>query len=841
MVTVESPAESPLVRQLRERFNDEVARLIGALYDRVAEALRAPGAKKPGVDRYQIMDAEAALLRSGRAWTEAAQRAWRATGQAGSTGKTAFGSLSATGGAAAGLTLLDDDAMERTVVSGRLAAAIADQAAEALGQLRIRVRNLEQRDAPVSGDVFRPETFARALVDAWADCGLTLAQWTLAQSAIHQHAANGLRQAYEHANAFLIEHGVARQIDLRPLVRRAPSNAAGSGRLPVGAGGLDSGASVLATSRSSDLYATGLGNEPGYTMPLPSGGLAYAPPGSVGRAEYEGALHGGGVAARGPVMMDGDASARNASGAGIVVSPSAWANLAPALVEQQQRAQDVLGRLRTLATQYVGTAFAAGVTQPVSPVLAQALTGPAPALTEPAPASFPKTEYLPRERQNSAEEKEVGPAEIDQAAGALRDEAEALKDKAERADEKAIIEIVSLMFQSILTDERMPSALRVWFARLQLPVLRLALAEPEFFAATDHPARRLIDRMGACAMGLDDVKVDGGRLEQEVKRIVQVIEQYPETGKKAFQLVLSEFEKFLGSALAEGKPAQQFATLAQQIEQKDALAIQYTIELRKMLSAVPVSNDVREFLFRVWSEVLALAVVRRGAQDAETMRFKQAAADLLWAVSPKADRAERRQVTQYLPGILQTLRAGMTLLAMSEDEQDSHIRLLNQAVVHAFNTPAQGITPAQMNTLARALTGLEDVVTDDPEGDLLLDPALLEQILGEESANLHVIAAGGAQPDAGALQWARELQYGQWFTLHGQGAATRVQYVWRSAHGQLHLFAAASGASYLIQTRRLASYLQAGLLAPLEEESLTIHATRDALDKLNRAPERLLR
>jgi hypothetical protein len=34
--------------------------------------------------------------------------------------------------------------------------------------------------------------------------------------------------------------------------------------------------------------------------------------------------------------------------------------------------------------------------------------------------------------------------------------------------------------------------------------------------------------------------------------------------------------------------------------------------------------------------------------------------------------------------------------------------------------------------------------------------------------------------------------------------------------------------------------LQAGLLAPIEEEALTVRATRDALSRLDANPERLL-
>jgi hypothetical protein len=78
----------------------------------------------------------------------------------------------------------------------------------------------------------------------------------------------------------------------------------------------------------------------------------------------------------------------------------------------------------------------------------------------------------------------------------------------------------------------------VWFARLQVPVLRVALAEPQFFSDLNHPARKLIDRMGSCVMGFDASSINGNALETEIRRVVQVIEQYPETGQKVFALVL---------------------------------------------------------------------------------------------------------------------------------------------------------------------------------------------------------------------------------------------------------------------------------------------------------------
>src|SRR6202008_3160915 len=104
---------------------------------------------------------------------------------------------------------------------------------------------------------------------------------------------------------------------------------------------------------------------------------------------------------------------------------------------------------------------------------------------------------------------------------ALTEQKQALKTQANTQEERATIEVVALLFASILTEERIPTAVRVWFARLQMPVLRVALAEPDFFSSAQHPARRLIDRMGACVMGFDAAPQGAGpELEGEVARVV---------------------------------------------------------------------------------------------------------------------------------------------------------------------------------------------------------------------------------------------------------------------------------------------------------------------------------
>ena len=432
------------------------------------------------------------------------------------------------------------------------------------------------------------------------------------------------------------------------------------------------------------------------------------------------------------------------------------------------------------------------------------------------------------------------PAGVARVANRLREQTTELKKKAETKSEKATIEIVALMFQAILQEDRIPPGIRVWFARLQMPVLRLALEEPDFFGTLDHPARQLIDRMGSCVMGFDASGVQGGSLEGEIKRVVQVIEQYPETGKRVYQLVYEEFQKFLAKFLTEKSSTQRVVSVAQQVEQKETLTIQYTIEMRNMLKDMPVREEIREFLFKVWADVLAVAAVRKGPQHAETLELKKSATDLVWAASAKPNRNDRARVIADLPKLLQRLRAGMNLLGVPPAAQEAHIKTVSDTLADAFMSKTQAIPQAQIEAMAKRLANLEDFVSEDGMGDLPLDADSIEIMLGIDASTIDVVADGGSKPTAAMLAWGQELQLGAWFTLDHNGRVTQVQFAWRSERKHLNLFASIAGHSFLIQAGRLAAYLQAGLLLPQEEETLTVRATRDALAKLEANPQRLL-
>lgn len=494
------------------------------------------------------------------------------------------------------------------------------------------------------------------------------------------------------------------------------------------------------------------------------------------------------------------------------------------LLRASEQAQAVLGRLNRLVGRQVPD-FEATTSYHASPKLAAAIADAEREVVQRLRSTRPDQLVVPS-----------APALLDN----LQEQKQALKRATESPIERATIEIVALLFQSILTEDRLPASVRVWFARLQMPVLRVAIGEPDFFATTDHPARKLIDRMGACVMGFDATTAGamGDALEKEIKRVVQVVEAYPDTGRRVFQTVLVEFEKFLEHYFTkENETSRKGVSLAQQVEQREILTIQYTIELRKMLNEVPVQDGVREFLFQIWADVLAMTAVKTGGQSDATKAMKRAAADLIWSASAKVSREERAEVIRRLPPLLKTLRDGMAGAGVPAEKQDEHLQALNNSLAAAFTAKAAAIPTERLDELMLRLETLEELL---PDTEVEIDESMVLDLSGRETTGLEVVAEGGSMPSPAMVAWARGIQVGSWFKLDYRGRNEPVQLAWQGLRKQLSLFSSPAGRCVLFQQHRLAAFLQAGLMVPAEEEALTVRATRNALAKLDADPTRLL-
>jgi len=304
------------------------------------------------------------------------------------------------------------------------------------------------------------------------------------------------------------------------------------------------------------------------------------------------------------------------------------------------------------------------------------------------------------------------------AANLIRTHREELRQASTGTLDHMVIDVVGSLFDQILSDPRVPPQMARQIARLQLPVLRVALVDATFFSSRKHPVRRFVNRIASLACAFDDFDEDPGKLFlAHVRELVQEIVDGDFDQMDVYTSKLNALEGFI--AQQAKKDVEASASAVSVVDGKESdLRIQqrYMLQLRAALTPLALQDYLRDFLAQVWSQALALATRREGPQSELVQRLKRAGRDLVMSVQPKGSPAMRKKFLMQLPPLMKDLNEGMKLVGWPDAAQKEFFSKLLPA--HADSLKGQPLSELEYNLLAKQLEAVFN--TPVPEPDALL-------------------------------------------------------------------------------------------------------------------------
>jgi hypothetical protein len=268
-----------------------------------------------------------------------------------------------------------------------------------------------------------------------------------------------------------------------------------------------------------------------------------------------------------------------------------------------------------------------------------------------------------------------------------------------------VIDVVGSLFDQILSDPRVPPQMARQIARLQLPVLRVALHDSTFFSSRRHPVRRFVNRIASLACAFDDfVEGPGKQLLERVRDLVQEIVDGDFDQIDLYTAKLEELERFISEQTQA--VVQQTPTAATLEGKESELRIQqrYMLQLAAALKPMSLPPYLRDFVSQVWSQALVLAVRRDGLASDRYARFKRAGRDLVMSVQPKGAPLLRKKFLMQLPQLMKDLNEGMALIGWPDAAQKAFFAQLLPA--HAESLKAAPLSELDHNMLAKQIEGV---------------------------------------------------------------------------------------------------------------------------------------
>jgi hypothetical protein len=418
----------------------------------------------------------------------------------------------------------------------------------------------------------------------------------------------------------------------------------------------------------------------------------------------------------------------------------------------------------------------------------------------------------------------------------------AMGEQAVSATDKITMDVIALLFDYIFRDPSIPATSRGIFGRLQVPILKAALLDRTFFSDRKHAARRLLDRLASAAVGASSDKAYRVAFEGVASRVVDAL-------CDEFQLDISAFERADATlkAFVEGEHRNTAEALtgdvasALEAEERESDRAQVRALIRDRLAGLVLPFDVRSFTETVWADYLTLLRKEKGEQSDEYHLALQTIDDLLWSITAKERTAQKARLTKMVPGIIGSLRKGVTQLKVREDRAKAFFDTLYALHIAAIKprprTPPPPrvsgpatITGAGPDTLpgapsrARATPAAADKATSD---ELLLDTDVVDDGAFAGTNNVH--------------DFVSEMVVGTWLEFRLDGEVVNARLSWISPLRTKYIFTSRSRArAFVFAPEELAWEISIGHARPLlEPVPLFDRAVSAALDSLaSQAPPR---
>jgi hypothetical protein len=277
-----------------------------------------------------------------------------------------------------------------------------------------------------------------------------------------------------------------------------------------------------------------------------------------------------------------------------------------------------------------------------------------------------------------------------------------------------IIDIVATLFDFIFDDERVPTLMKGLIGRLQLPVLKLALSEHEFFSDRHHPARELINTLAQAASTWDGDFSADSTLYLIAEPLVQHIQDGGGNDGSAFASGLAALGAFLSEQerLADEKAVM----LTNRLTEREVVEIARSVAssaVARYLAGESVPDVIRRLLATHWTAVLADAV-RAGGENGEAwIDARSTMDDLVWSVQPKTTADDRQRLVGLLPGLISRLKRGFDSCGMPEDERSTFFSELVRLHANAVKSGMQSVVGQPRQVTATPAPRDDDFPPDD--------------------------------------------------------------------------------------------------------------------------------
>lgn len=248
-------------------------------------------------------------------------------------------------------------------------------------------------------------------------------------------------------------------------------------------------------------------------------------------------------------------------------------------------------------------------------------------------------------------------------------QAQAISQQMQGTAEAGTVSFVALLFEYILDDANLSVHMKQLLARMQIPIIKVAMLDKNFFTNIDHPARTLLNQMAKAATGWQaEVDLADDRLLKGMEAIVVKLNRDFQDDIEIFVPLLAEF-----SALRQEYAAHQEQQI-DEIRSEEEAALQAEevpdparLFLDTLLDELPLPESVLTLLNEHWHQLMSNIFATQG--ESKTWKTSaRIARELVWSLQPNVQTAQPERFEKLVPKLLVGFAEGLNAVGLAASE-----------------------------------------------------------------------------------------------------------------------------------------------------------------------------
>jgi hypothetical protein len=298
------------------------------------------------------------------------------------------------------------------------------------------------------------------------------------------------------------------------------------------------------------------------------------------------------------------------------------------------------------------------------------------------------------------------------------------------------VNLVGMLFDYILNDRNLAIPMKALIARLQIPILKVAVLDKGFFGKTSHPARQLLNELSSAGIGWSgsaDLKRDS--LYNKIESVVLRVLNHFDDDLGLFETLVIELRGFVSQDDRRTEIVEQRVKETETGKAK-TIAAKQTVEqlINQKASGMRLPQEVGRFISDVWSRFLVYVCLKNGTQSEPWAEGLETFDQLLWSVQPLDRLADVDARDRRTPELLTRIEQGMRLVNISDVDVEKVLGELSDALAEIAAYDRSFLEDDDVEPVEPDLPLMEEIVLTAPgdvrekESTFEPDPQILEQL-----------------------------------------------------------------------------------------------------------------